>query len=191
MRGGFKHDRAGRSTGKPRDRRVAAVLGLPKGVGFSAPVPRDVLDSAAFIALSRLSPNGLRFLLAVLAEHTRNGGYANGELAAPYDDLVKRGIRRGSIRQAIADTEAVGLIRVTFRGRLAHGVARRPSRYALTWLGIASEEEGTFGPSNDWREVATIEEGEHLILSSRTSAKVGDGEGFKEISPVTKLALAQ
>jgi len=68
-----------------------------------------------------------------------HGGKENGRLIVTYDDFQVYGIRRQSLRTAIALAVKLGFVDVTARGRRSAGLNRWPSMYGLTWL-----------PRHDW-----------------------------------------
>jgi hypothetical protein len=137
----------GRTTGSIASKHFRKALGLPQGVGFCVPVPRDLLNSPAWLAMSdqcRLLIDGL------MAEHADHGGLENGNLKAPYDMLESRGMRRGNILDAIFETEALGLIDA-IRSVRSYGSRKAPSHYRLTWLGTPDG----LAPTNEWKSIKT------------------------------------
>ena len=96
---------------------------------------------------SRLLIDGL------MAEHADHGGLENGNLKAPYDMLEARGMRRGTILDAIFKAEALGLIDA-IRGVRSYGSRKAPSHYRLTWLGTPDG----LAPTNEWKSIKTHEE---------------------------------
>src|SRR4051794_40617683 len=93
-----KLDAHGRATGAIAGNRMRKALGLPHGVGFSVPLPRDVLRSPAWLAMSHQCR---KLVDALMAEHADHGGTENGNLKAPYDMLQSVGMRRGTILDAV------------------------------------------------------------------------------------------
>jgi hypothetical protein len=83
----------------------------------------------------------------VALEHMAHGGTENGNLVVTYDDFERAGIRRMSIKQALAEVTGTGLVLITERGRPSVGVDRWPTRYALGWLPL---HDGS-APSNRWK----------------------------------------
>jgi hypothetical protein len=150
MTGFYKIGPDGRSTTKIATKRFREALGLPKGVGFCVPVPRDLLNSPAWLAMSHQS----RMLVdALMAEHAEHGGIENGNLKAPYDMLQARGMRRGRILEAIVEASGLGIIQAT-RGRRSYGSRKLPSVYRLTWLGTPDG----LRPTNEWKAIKSDEE---------------------------------
>jgi hypothetical protein len=105
----------------------------------------------------RRRPIGLMRLLDFLEiEHCAHGGNQNGDLLAPFDQLVKFGIRRQDITKTIKEGERRGLLRVE-RGKNILGVGKRePSRFLLTYLPRRRIcEDGIvewLAPSDEWRK---------------------------------------
>ena len=156
----YKSGPNGRTTNKIAGKRLRTSLGFPKGVGWSVPVPRDLLISPAWLAMS----NPCRKLIdALMAEHADQGGVQNGHLKAPYDFLVARGMRRGTILNAIMEAEALGIVDPT-RGVRSYGSRKAPSRYRLTWLGTPDG----LTPTNKWKSIKTDEEARIRIRNAIT-----------------------
>ena len=61
-----------------------------------------------------------------LAQHA---GKTNGELIVPYADLVRRGMRRASIKLGLVILEAVGIIAARRDTRI--GAMKEPTLYRL------------------------------------------------------------
>ena len=90
------------------------------------PVPCAVLDSPNFRALS----NKAKALILDIG--ARYNGFNNGDLAAPYSWMHKRGWRsKQTLENALRELIRMGMIELTRQGGL-HG----PSLYAFTWFGI-------------------------------------------------------
>lgn len=117
------------------------MSGKGKGEAF-VKLPRDLLESEAFGSLGLAGFRVLRFLMI---EHMQHGGRQNGLLLAPRRQLVAAGIGSHDISPSIEYLERVGLI------DCQHGIGRRPSLYALTWLPMS---DGA-APSNRWRDHVT------------------------------------
>ncbi len=145
---GRKHDKTGRSTsehlkkGKPKNR--------PKECGFEqfGWLGLKLMESEAFRALS---PNSLRLLMRLVIEHVHQGGIENGLLVATHDQLRDYGLTACSIREAIDECVAFGLIRVKQGGRWAG--TNRPNRYRLTWIGWIDDDRCARDPTNEWKGV--------------------------------------
>jgi len=140
----------GRTTNAIAGTRFRKALGLPKGVGFCVPVPRDLLISPAWLAMS---DQCRKLIDGLMAEHADHGGLENGNLKAPYDTLQARGMRRGTILNAILEAKALGIVDPT-RGVRSYGSRKAPSQYRLTWLGTPDG----LTPTNEWKAIKTPEE---------------------------------
>jgi hypothetical protein len=140
----------GRTTNIIAGKRFKKALGLPQGVGFCIPVPRDLLISPAWLAMS---DQCRKLIDGLMAEHGDHGGLENGSLKAPYDMLQERGMRRGTILNAILEAKALGIVDPT-RGVRSYGSRKAPSEYRLTWLGTPDG----LTPTNEWRAIRTSEE---------------------------------
>jgi hypothetical protein len=102
-------------------------------------LPRDLLESGAFRSLGI---NAFRVVHFLMLEHLRHGGHENGNLKAPYRQLVAFGIAKDCITAAVHEAENRGLIECH-----RHGL-RIATTYTLTWLPL---HDGSL-PSNAWRE---------------------------------------
>jgi len=118
----------GRTTNVVAGKRLRKAMGFPQGVGWCVPVPRDLLNSAAWLAMSDQCRKLVDALMAELADQ---GGLENGNLMAPYNMLQTRGMRRGNILDAVIEAEALGIVDPT-RGVRSYGSRRMPSRFRLT-----------------------------------------------------------
>ena len=153
----------GRTTNVVAGKRFRKVLGLPQGVGWSVPVPGNLLNSPAWLAMS---DQCRKLVDALMAEHADHGGLENGNLMAPYNMLQSRGMRRGNILNAIVEAEALGIVDPT-RGVRSYGSRRAPSSYRLTWLGTPDGLMAT----NEWRAIKTTEEANTRISNARDRLK--------------------
>lgn len=92
-------------------------------------------------------------------ENMRHGGYENGNLLAPYDDLVRFGLCRESIAAAIHEGARRGLLIAQRAGRDFNNGRRQPTRYRLTYLATCQTDPVTkirtwFAPTDDWKRYA-------------------------------------
>jgi hypothetical protein len=114
------------------------------------PFSRDMLESLAWRQLSRA---GMQVVMRICIEHMSHGAKENGRLAVSFDEFEAYGIRRGSIRKALAEAEELGFIRCTMRGRRAYGAdPGRRGTYRLTFVGVVIGD-GAGPASNEWRAV--------------------------------------
>lgn len=141
-----KVDVTGRSTGKLVGR-LAEIMGPPKGELWIW-LTRELLESDAWCGMSTNTSRLVHFLLV---EHANHAGTENGNLAAPYDQLVAYGCTRDCIHESIAEACFLGLVDVVRGGRWAG--TNQPSRYRLTfyptkdfvaatnrWKGVTAEQ---------------------------------------------------
>jgi hypothetical protein len=88
-------------------------------------MPREVLASDAWRSVGI---NGRRVIDFLMIELAGTAGTQNGNLKAPYHQLVAFGVGKRYVTAAILQLETVGLV-ATYRGG-----QRVASTYALTWL---------------------------------------------------------
>jgi hypothetical protein len=148
----------GRTTNVVTGKRFRKALSLPQGVGWCVPLPRDLLNSSVWLAMS---DQCRKLVDALMAEHADHGGVENGNLMAPYNMLQARGMRRGNILNAIVEAEALGLVDPT-RGVRSYGSRKAPSRYRLTWLGTPDG----LTPTNEWKSIKTSAEAKARISNA-------------------------
>jgi hypothetical protein len=144
-------------------KRLRKAIGLPQGVGWCVPVPRDLLNSFAWLAMS---DQCRKLIDALMAEHADHGGLENGNLIVPYDLLQARGMRRGNILDAVFEAEALGLVDPT-RGVRSYGSRKAPSRYRLTWLGTSDG----LTPTNEWKSIKTAEDAKMRVSNALTKLR--------------------
>ncbi len=145
---GHRQDKTGRSaSGKLKKHKPK---NSPKACGFEqfGWYPLELMESEPFRALS---PNSRRLLDRLVIEHLHHGGVENGRLMATHDQLRDYGLTASSIREAIDECVAFGLIRVKLGGRWAG--TNRPNRYRLTWIGWIDGDGFAQNPTNKWKGV--------------------------------------
>src|SRR5579872_5684488 len=139
---------------KPLSQKFEEVSGAPEGVPWCW-LSRDLLKAQVWI---RRSIHCVRLIDFLLLENMTHAGRENGNLAAPWDQLVRHGISRRYIAAAIKEAEAFRLIEVRRGAKKAHNKAAM-SRYRLTFLASIGEtdEEGKplywVKPTDEWRKV--------------------------------------
>ena len=89
--------------------------------------------------------NTRRLIDFLEVEHRNHAGRENGNLAAPYDQLVAFGLSRSEIHSAIEEADFFGLIRNKRGGRWAG--TNQPSRFRLTFY---ADKDGN-PPTNEWK----------------------------------------
>lgn len=122
----------------------------PKDCGFEqfGWLPLELLESEPWRALS---PNSRRLVDRLMVEHTHQGGVENGKLIATHEQLCEYGLTASSIREAIEECVAFGLVRVKRGGRWAG--TNRPNRFRLTWIGWMDDDGFAQLPTNEWKGV--------------------------------------
>lgn len=125
-------------------KRLLALFGPPEGEPWQW-LPIDLLCSGAWRSRSI---NCVRLIEFLIIEHRNHAGRENGNLAAPYDHLVKHGLTRSRIEAAISEAEVLGLIRVVRGGRWAG--TNVPSRFRLTFFASKDLAPAT----NEWKTVS-------------------------------------
>jgi hypothetical protein len=80
-----------------------------------------------------------------------HAGLENGRLEVTYLDFEAYGCRPMSIKKAIEELVAAGLIEIARRGRRCYGQDHgAPTEYRLTWLPVGTETD--FQPAtNQWK----------------------------------------
>lgn len=116
-------------------------------------LPLELLCSEAWRSMS-IHCHRLIWFLCI--EQLHHAGKENGQLAAPYNQLVKHGIGRRFISEAIKEAEARGLIEV-HRGGKRNQLSDHMSRYELTWLAAKRTPSNQYPywvePENKWKTV--------------------------------------
>jgi hypothetical protein len=94
-------------------------------------------------------------VLTVLEIAYHRAPHANGELRVTYEQIHAYGVRWDSIRPAINELVAAGIIEITRKGRSGNGEFRRATWYRLTYRksvnGPASHEWRTKAKEASWR----------------------------------------
>ena len=88
-------------------------------------------------------------------EYLRSAGTENGVLLAPYDDLVRFGVRRANIKAAINEGVMRKLLVAERRGREFNTGKRLPTLYRLTYLPSQQRVDNgaveQHAPTDDWK----------------------------------------
>lgn len=115
-------------------RRDRKGLQVARGERYAL-LPREVLESVAYLALTDWART---VLIALLAQFN---GMNNGTLALPFSQARTLGVSaQWKLYAGLRLLEAVELILCTRRGRLEGGT-KLPSLYAVTWRGIDEPKE--------------------------------------------------
>jgi hypothetical protein len=148
----------------------------------------EMLESPAYRVLS-LSAH--RVLARLEIELARHGGHDNGRLPVTFNDFVNYGIDRGAVAAAIREVEALGFIRVSERGCAGNAEFRAPNKFLLTYPPSINVP-----PSNDWKQIKTIEEALEIARAARAPIRkrrpqknripVGEKNNFSRENPDRK-----
>lgn len=127
----------------------------------------EMMDSPAWRALTG---NAVKVVLRVLLEHLRHGGVENGNLPVTYSDFVAYGVRRNSVRVALAIAIALGFLDKTSSGEVPWdgGDIRKPSTYGLTWL----PQLNGASASNRWTLIKTVSDAKTAIKRAKTEIAI-------------------
>jgi hypothetical protein len=147
-----------RSTGRIAGKRMNMALSPPTDAGFWIPLPMDLLNSPAWLAMS---PQCRKFIDALMAEFCAHRGMQNGNLKATYDQLQTRGVRRETALDVIIEAHALGIAMAT-RGQRSFGSRKAPSAYRLTWCGTPDGLMAT----HEWKAIKTTEEAETRVRNA-------------------------
>jgi hypothetical protein len=101
----------------------------------------------------------MAFLESDLASH---GGDNNGELKATHKQLTAFGIHHNAIGPGIREGEALGFWKITQPGIAGNADFRRPTLFRLTYVLFNKVK-----PTDDWRNIATVEEAETIAREAR------------------------
>jgi len=115
-------------------------------------LPRELLETKLWAGLTI---SARRTLDRLMLEHVSHGGVANGELSVSYRQFEKFGVSRNSVSRGIKELEAVGLIEVRRRGRIAGQNAA--NFYRLTWMGSWSDDGEIAPPRHSWKRRAAAD----------------------------------
>jgi hypothetical protein len=139
--------------GKPYSIRRDKVDGPPQGEPWCW-LPRKLLQSHVWKARSI---HCVRFLDFLLIEHMNHAGTENGNLPAPWAQLVEHGLGRRYIGAAVEEAAALRLIAVNRGGPRATKEAAM-NRYRLTFYATRTKNEDGheywIPPTNDWERVS-------------------------------------
>jgi hypothetical protein len=120
----------------------------------------EMLESPAHRVLSLTAHRVIDRIVVELAHH---GGCDNGRLAITYGQFEDYGLHRHAIGPAIRESEALGFIEVTERGRASAGEFRSPSYYRLTFPVVQKGDP----PTDEWRKIQTVEEAKRIARAAR------------------------
>ena len=122
----------------------------------------QMLELPAYRALSR---SGHMVVSRIEIELGHHGGNDNGRLPVTTNDFVAYGMHRTSVAPAIREAEALGLIRITERGRGGNAQHGTPNLFFLTFAHGRDSDRNP--PTHDWRHIKTLDEAEGIALAAR------------------------
>jgi hypothetical protein len=155
--GGRKVNAKGRAIGALRTNRRTKIQGQ-----FAARTI-EMLESPSFRVLSLSARRVLDRIEIELAHH---GGQDNGKLPVTYEHFHEYGIHRHAIGPGIRECVALGFVEITEPGRAGNAEFRAPNLFRLTYRATRVE-----GPTDDWRNIKTIEGAEALARGARVSRR--------------------
>jgi hypothetical protein len=132
--------------------------------GQFAPRRIEMLASPAYRALSG---SGHKILARIEIELAAHGGNDNGRLPVTTDQFVKYGMHRTSVAPAIRETEALGFIQVTERGRGGNAEHRSPNKFYLTYAHTRDSRRRP--PTDEWRSIKTLQEAYRIARAARAN----------------------
>lgn len=137
--------------------------------GHNLRIYADIYDSAAF---KSLSPHDVMAYLALLRELK---GFNNGDLSLPLSRAKSCGISHHlTLARSLRALCAVGLIAVTRKGGCTKGGQRLANLYRVTdreCYEFPAKHLTAMKDTNEWKTVASIEQGRSLIAAAEEAAK--------------------
>jgi hypothetical protein len=142
--------------------RFAKMNRPPEGTSWCW-LTADMLTSPAW---RNLTGNAMKVVMRIALEHLRHGSLENGKLPVTYQDFVRWGVRKNSIREALLVAIHLGWIDRTSVGDVPWDGSdlRRPSTYGLTWL---PQHTGA-SASNRWTRIKTDLDAKTAISRAKT-----------------------
>jgi hypothetical protein len=124
--------------------------------------PLELMESPALRVLSRAAHLAV---LRIEIELRHHGGHDNGKLPETKQDFIEFGIHQDAIAPALRELEALGLIRITQRGRGGNAENRQPNKFLLNFMcgAVDTRDEIT----NSWKRIKTLEEADEIASAAR------------------------
>jgi hypothetical protein len=126
--------------------------------------PLDLMESPALRVLSRAAHLAL---LRIEIELRHHGGRDNGKLPVTKQNFVEFGIHQDAVAPALRELEALGLIRITQRGRGGSAEFRQPNHFLLNFICGAVDTRDEI--NNAWKRIKTLEEAEEIAAAARAA----------------------
>lgn len=137
--------------------------------GHSLRIYKDLYASAAF---KSLSPTDVMAYLALLSELKQ---YNNGDLSLPLTRAKTCGIGHHiTLARSLRALCAVGLVALARKGGSTKGGQRLPNLYRVTdrdCYEIPKLHLEALSATNEWRRIATVEQGKQLIEAAELAVK--------------------
>lgn len=129
--------------------------------------PIEMLESPAHRVLTLAARRVIDRISVELAHH---GGQENGRLPVTYENFIQYGLDRHAIGPAIREAVALGFIEVT-RGRAGNAEFREPNHFRLTFQPILNRNKAVILPTDEWRQIETIEGAAVLQKAARAASE--------------------
>lgn len=156
-------DATGRSTGSFRDARFKKQNAPPEG-GPWFWLTRDMVVSYAMRAMSQ---NAWLIIARICDEHMAHAGSLNGELTVTFSDFEEFGVRRGSIKSAIAEAVALGFIEIAQQGAPGRGPFKgRATLYRIAWLPTCTGDAA----ATNWKRFTSLAAARKAADAARKAA---------------------
>ena len=126
--------------------------------------PVELLRSPAYRVLSRSAHQALSRIEIELRQH---GGNANGKLIVTTQQFIEYGIERRMVPAALRELDALGIIRITVRGRGGNAEHRQPNRFLLNYLCGAVDAHDLV--TDAWNEIEVVEEAQEILRAARAA----------------------
>jgi hypothetical protein len=126
--------------------------------------PLELMECPALRVLSRAAHLAL---LRIEIELRKHGGHDNGALPVTKQNFVEFGIHQDAVAPALRELAALGLIRVTQRGRGGNAEHRQPNKFLLNFMCGAIDTRDEI--SNTWKRIKTLEEAEQIARAARAA----------------------
>jgi len=126
----------------------------------------EMIESPAWRTLSL---SGRRVVDRIEIEHGHHGGNDNDRLPVTFEDFEDFGISHKSVAPAIREVVALGIAKITERGRPSESdFGRHPNKFGLTYLPV---RRGTrwHEPTDEWKEIKPLEEAEKIAKEARAA----------------------
>jgi hypothetical protein len=126
--------------------------------------PVELLNCSAFRVLSRHAHLALARIELELRQH---GGHRNGKLIVTTLQFIEYGIERRRIPEALRELDALGIIRITVRGRGGNADHRHPNRFLLNYQCGAVDAHDQI--TNAWNRFKNLDEAEEIAAAARAA----------------------